>query len=84
MCTVGVACNLTLGASAGILATKRKDVTTMATPIRAQIGDRLEAVRDPVVNLLFIIILERGMDITKQRAGKRVHIPRYLIWKYTL
>lgn len=35
VCTVGMTCDLTFGAPASILAAKRKDVTTMATPIRA-------------------------------------------------
>jgi hypothetical protein len=48
--------DLTLGAPAGILPTKRKDIPTMAAPIGAQISDRLKAVRDPVVDLLFIPI----------------------------
>ena len=76
--------NLTLSAPTGILPTKRKDVTAMATPISAKIGDGLEAVRDPVIDLLFIAILQSKRDINKEKTAKRGYLPQYLIWRYTL
>lgn len=52
----------------------------MATPVRTQIGDRLKAVRDPMVDLLCIVILWR--EINKARAVERNDLPQYLIWIY--
>lgn len=68
MRAVGMASDLTFGAPPGILATKRKNVTTMATPIGAQVGDRLEAVRNPMVNLFFVTILYRDVDQGHERG----------------
>jgi len=52
-----VASNTTFAALAGILATKRQHITTVAAPVCANIGDRFEAMRNTVFNLIFVALL---------------------------
>ena len=54
-----MASNITLCAFARVLAAKGKHVTTVAAPIRADIGKGLETVRDTMVDLLCIVVLKR-------------------------
>lgn len=57
MRAVCVTSNITLGALARVLAAKGKHITTMTAPIRADIGQGLETMRDAMVNLLFVSVL---------------------------
>jgi hypothetical protein len=48
----------------GVLPPEGKHITTVTTPIGADIGDRLETMRDPMVDLLLVSLLisERMVD----------------------
>jgi hypothetical protein len=56
--TIGMTCNVAFRTFSGILSTKRKHVTAMTTPIRTQICEGFETVRNPVINLFFVSILK--------------------------
>jgi hypothetical protein len=56
VCTVSMACNFALGAPASILASEGEDVTTVTAPVRTQVGDGFEAMRNTMVDLLFVVI----------------------------
>lgn len=57
MRAVGVTCNVALSTAASVLATKREHIAAVTTPVGPNIGDRLEAMRDTMVDLLSVIIL---------------------------
>jgi hypothetical protein len=57
VCTRGMASEVTLRAFASILATEREHVATVAAPVSADVGDRLESMGYTVVNLHFVTIL---------------------------
>ena len=56
--TVGMACNVAFRAFAGILASKREHVTAMTAPISTNVRQRFEAMRNTVVDLLFVTFLQ--------------------------
>lgn len=60
MRTVGVTCDVAFGAFASVLATQRKHITTVTAPICADVGDRLESVRDAMVDFLRVVVLKEG------------------------
>lgn len=62
MSTISVASNVTLGATTSVLASKREHVTTVATPIGTHVGERLETVRNAMIYLLLITLLQRCMN----------------------
>jgi hypothetical protein len=43
-----------LGAALGVLASKGKEVTAVAAPVRGDVGESFETVRNAVVDLLFV------------------------------
>lgn len=51
-----------------MLATQRKHETAMAAPIRRDVGDRPEAMRDAVVELIFVLVL-----FTRRKVSGGVH-----------
>lgn len=56
--TVSVASNVALRAFAGVLASKREHITAMAAPISTDVRQRFEAMRNTVINLLFVTFLQ--------------------------
>lgn len=53
-----------------MLATQRENETAMAAPIRRDVGDRSEAMRDTVVELIFVLVLftrKKGQPQGSQR-----------------
>lgn len=56
--TVGMACNVAFRAFAGILASKREHITAMTAPISTNVRQRFEAMRNTVVDLLFVTFLQ--------------------------
>lgn len=57
MSTIGVAGNVALGTLASIFAAQREHITTVTTPVRANIGQRFETMRNAMIDLLFISFL---------------------------
>ena len=57
MGAVGVACNIALCASSGVFTAKWKHVAAMTAPVSSNVRDRLEPVRNAVIDLLLVIIL---------------------------
>lgn len=60
MRTVGVTCDVAFGAFASVLATQRKHITAVTAPICTDVGDRLESVRDAMVNFFGVVVLKEG------------------------
>lgn len=56
--TVGMTRDITFRTLSSILSTERQHVTTVTTPIGSQVCERFEAVRNPMVDLLLVSILE--------------------------
>jgi hypothetical protein len=56
MCTVCVASDIAFSTPSGILAAQRKHVTAMAAPVGSDVGNRLKAMGDPMVNLVFVLL----------------------------
>ncbi len=52
-----MASDIALGALACVLAAKGKHITAVTAPIRADIGQGLETMRDTMIDLLFISVL---------------------------
>ena len=57
VCAVRVACNVAFGATSRVLAAEGQHVATVATPVRTDVVDGLEPVRDAVVDLLGVVFL---------------------------
>ena len=57
MSAIGVTCDVALGTFPGILSAKRKHITAVTAPIRTEVRERFETVRNPVVDLFFVSIL---------------------------
>lgn len=55
MCTVSVASDVALGTPSSVFATKGKHVAAMAAPVGADVCDRLEAMRDTMIDLVFVL-----------------------------
>lgn len=51
-----------------MLAAQRKHETAMAAPIRRDVGDRPEAMRDAVIELIFVLVL-----FMTDKVSGRVH-----------
>jgi hypothetical protein len=51
--------NIALGALPGVFPAKREHVTAVATPIRSDVGKRLETMRNTMVDLLLVSLLKR-------------------------
>lgn len=51
--------NVTLRASTSVFTAQREHGTAMTTPVRPDIGEWLEAMRDTMVDLLFVSVLQR-------------------------
>jgi hypothetical protein len=52
-----MASNTTFAALASVLPTKGQHVTAMAAPVCTNVGDRFEAMRDTMFNLVFVALL---------------------------
>lgn len=77
MGTVGVTGDVALSAFACILATEWKHISAMAAPIRPNVRDGFKAVRDSVVDLLRVIILEEPCEQLAYSMKSKVDLLRY-------
>ena len=55
---MGVARNVTFRTFSGILPAKRQHITAMATPVGSQVRERFETMRNPVIDLFLVSVLE--------------------------
>ena len=62
--TVRVTCDVAFRTPTSVLASERKHVTAVATPVRADVGDRLETMRDTVVDFLGVVVLNNLRELT--------------------
>ena len=83
MSAIGVTGDVALRATPRVLAAKGQHVAAMTAPVRANVGDGLEPMRDTVVDFLGIVVLI-GRKFSRIEDVLRIHVPRYLIWKCTL
>lgn len=67
MSTVGVASNITLRAFPRVLSAKRKHVAAVTAPIRADVSEGLETMRDAMIDLLLVSILQGKLDSCMER-----------------
>jgi len=61
--------DIALGTLASVLAAEGKHVATVATPIRAYVSERLKAMGNAVVDLLFVTLLEWPLDDDETEKG---------------
>lgn len=59
MGTVCMASNITFRTFASILSSEREHVTTMTAPIRTNIGQRFEPMRNTMIDFLFVVFLKK-------------------------
>lgn len=65
-------------AFASIFTTEWQDIAAVAAPIRSNVGDRNEAMGDPVVDLDFVAVLQKFEWISTALSGMRLedhHLP---------
>ena len=68
--TVRVTGDVAFSTTTSVLAAKREHVTTMATPVRANVGNWFESVGNTMVDLLRIVVLTRiGEPNAKRRLS---------------
>lgn len=64
MGTIGMTSKFALRAFSGVLATQREHIPTVTAPIRANVGERLESVRNTVINLLLVLLCLKSATVT--------------------
>ena len=82
MCTVGVASDVALGTPSSVFATKGKHVAAMAAPVGADVCDRLEAMRDTMVDLVFVLLEE--LVRSNMKPFRMMDEPQFQFSIYTL
>ena len=65
MRAVRVTGNSAFCTSTRVLPSKRKHISTVATPIRADVGNGFETMGDTMVYLLCIVVLKRGKQVNE-------------------
>ena len=69
-----------------VLATKGEHITTVATPIRTDVGNGFETMGDTMVYLLCIVVLKRGKGLMSEEVQRFVFKDTYpcIRLRYTL
>lgn len=62
---VGVTGDVAFCTATRVLATERQHITTVATPVCTDVGDRLETMRDTMIYLLCIVVLNEEERISQ-------------------
>lgn len=71
MGTICVTSNVTFRAFTGILPAEGEHVSTMATPVSSNIGERLEPMGNTMVDLLLVALLKKNSDINNESTTIR-------------
>ena len=83
MGAVRVTGDVALRTAASVLTAKREHITTVTAPVRTDVGNRLEAMGNAVVDFLRIVVLT-GSDETAAIDSHLPYLPQCSTWIYTL